>query len=313
MKSSGKATSAPSVREQAVDWVLRGEAGPLSDHDGEKLDAWLASDPAHRLEYERARLLFRDAGEALIADSDHTKKQLRAGRGKSIVAVAVVLVTLCAGFILADGFVFLRADIQSATNEIHLHRLPDGSTVHLNANTALLEAINDAGRNVTILTGEAYFEVTPDPLRPFIVKAGAGQVEVLGTAFNVNRSGGWTEVTVTENRVMVIGQGAEVILKPGERVSYDEDGRLSSVAQVPTEMEVPWRSGRLIFEDRQLPKVLEEIGRHIPGKFAVVGSARNRRISGTFDITSPKQALDGFVDAFGLRVIRAGPLLTLVY
>jgi transmembrane sensor len=82
-------------------------------------------------------------------------------------------------------------------------RLADGSTIELNTSSAARVSFSVAERRVKLESGEAHFEVTPDPARPFVVHAGGVAVRAVGTAFNVRFSGDAVEVTVTEGKVAV--------------------------------------------------------------------------------------------------------------
>lgn len=82
-------------------------------------------------------------------------------------------------------------------------RLADGSTLELNTSSTARVSFSAAERRVELESGEAHFEVTHDPSRPFVVHAGGVAVRAVGTAFNVRFSEEAVEVTVTEGKVSV--------------------------------------------------------------------------------------------------------------
>ena len=85
-------------------------------------------------------------------------------------------------------------------------RLDDGSTLELNAASAVRVQFSNAERRVSLESGEAHFAVAHDTARPFIVSAGGIAVRAVGTAFNVRYApDGAVEVTVTEGKVAVSG------------------------------------------------------------------------------------------------------------
>lgn len=316
MSSTPDRDSKKHIYQQAIDWVFLLDEREPSAGERARLDAWLTADRAHADAFAKARQLYGDAAHALAADPDRTIRQIRKSRGKGIAAAAIIGLALASSPYWSDLRLYLQADIVTAADEMPLVTLADGSRAHLNASSALSEEITGERRRVALLQGEAYFEVARDPQRPFVVEAGAGRIEVLGTAFNVNRVSGRTEVTVTESAVLVTGAAGSgsVTLKPGMRVSYDEDGTLGAVERVAAGMETPWRSGRLMFHERRLDAMLEEIARHVPGKVILASrSSGERVISGSFDLSDPQDALQSFAAAFGLKLVRAGPLFTLVY
>ena len=85
--------------------------------------------------------------------------------------------------------------------------LPDGSKIYLNRNSEFSYRKNFGkhGRNVK-LTGEAFFEISPDVSKPFIIDAGKAKVKVVGTSFNVitNNRESAVEVFVKTGKVMLI-------------------------------------------------------------------------------------------------------------
>ncbi|WP_414661174.1 FecR family protein [Horticoccus sp. 23ND18S-11] len=82
-------------------------------------------------------------------------------------------------------------------------RLGDGSTLELNSASAARVRFTAAERRVELESGEAHFEVTHDPARPFVVSAGGVTVRAVGTAFNVRFASGTVEIMVTEGKVTV--------------------------------------------------------------------------------------------------------------
>lgn len=304
--------------EQAAEWALRLAEDDVSEAERQGLETWLAADPAHARAFAKASRVLGEARSAMLQDPEETKRLIRRGRRvgpSTAIAGIVVLLIVVAGTFAFDLPVQIAADIVSPRGRTVLYELPDGSRVHLDADSALSEDFGPDSRSVTLLKGEAYFEVRPDPERPFTVRAGAGKVEVLGTAFDVNIIAGEVEVTVTENKVRVTGDaGAAVRVARGKRVSYESDGALGPVRDMPNGFDASLRTGRLIFEDRPLDKVLHEIGRHLPSRLIVTNrNLGQRRVSGSFDLTRPAAAFESFGAVFGLRSVAVGDLVTIVY
>jgi transmembrane sensor len=304
------------IAEQAADWALRRVDG-LSETERGDFDAWLQLSDAHAEAFDRAQRILGEAGHALRLDADFTRRMLRRleKRGRAATVTVLLLLTASGGaFLAADGPLRLQADVISAAGEMPRVILSDGSQVTLNGESAIAEYFDATTRRVTLLRGEAYFEVARDPARPFVVEAGAGRIEARGTAFDVNLVGDEVDVTVTEHSVAVAVPGAEALVPSGQRLSYGASGILSEAVPVPEGFETPWRAGRLVFEDRPLAAVVEEIFRHLPGKVVVAdGGTASRRISGSFDLRDPDAALKSFSTAFGLKLVQLGSVLTVVY
>ena len=85
------------------------------------------------------------------------------------------------------------ADQRTLAGEQRVLTLDDGSRVTLAGDSAINLDLTDHQRRVTLLRGRVYFQVAPDPQRPFLVEAGEARVRVTGTRFEVRRDGGVRE------------------------------------------------------------------------------------------------------------------------
>lgn len=143
--------------------------------------------------------------------------------------------------------------------------LSDGTRVWVNADSRLKFPVQFTGKNrdVYLLNGEIYFEVTRDEEHPFRVHTSRGMVTVLGTEFNVRDYAGEREVvtTLAKGSVRYEENGKEVVLQPGEQVAAGkEDGNLS-VREVNTREYTGWKDGQYVFYNQTLEVLMENIGR----------------------------------------------------
>lgn len=139
-------------------------------------------------------------------------------------------------------------------------QLADGSRVWLNAETRLRYPVAFAGTERRVeLTGEAYFEVSKDATRPFIVRANGVDVRVLGTSFNVAAYGAEVVTTLVEGRVAVEAGSKRVTLEPDRQAVWD--GKQMEVRQVDASNYGLWRKGIFYFEDRRLEEILDALAR----------------------------------------------------
>ncbi len=130
--------------------------------------------------------------------------------------------------------------------------LSDGTKVFLNAASELRFSVVFIGdKRVVDLKGEAYFEVTKDTIRPFVVRVNGAEVTVLGTSFNVNTYGddGQIYTTVVNGKVQVSSKrnGQTEILNPGMQSVMDMKTGKLVVHEVDVEPFVAWREGRFVF------------------------------------------------------------------
>lgn len=144
----------------------------------------------------------------------------------------------------------------------HLH-LPDGTQVWLNSGSRLTygDTFNKENRNVT-LEGEAYFEVTKNPEKPFIVHGKEMAVKVLGTKFDVKSYNEDAAVVVTllEGSVHLSDvrnqSSTPLLLKPDERATFIKENNKLIVNKVNAQNACEWIHGNLIFDDEELGQIV---------------------------------------------------------
>lgn len=138
--------------------------------------------------------------------------------------------------------------------------LPDGTKIHLNAGSSLRYPDQFIGEKREIfLSGEAYFEVAPDSLHPFIVQAEDVAIRVLGTTFNVNAypEGAWVKTTLVEGRVETQCGNDSFIMNPGTQVAYNKVTRKAEYFPVNTQQFTSWKEGYYDFEDMPLGELMQ--------------------------------------------------------
>lgn len=149
------------------------------------------------------------------------------------------------------------------TQEVHL---PDGSTVILNANSHLEFSENwqQAGRRQVWLEGEAFFEVNPiasdqsrKPVK-FTVHVSSLQVEVIGTAFNVNHRAGNVDVFLDHGVVDIqMENQPRLRMKPGDMVNYSSHTRKLSKQSADSGKIVAWKQHQIILDNQPLSDLAE--------------------------------------------------------
>lgn len=171
----------------------------------------------------------------------------------------------------------------TAKGQTYEVRLPDGSSVHLNAVSSLTykAALIEDGKRMVTLSGEAYFEVAKDRQHPFIVKTERQQVEVLGTHFNLSSypDDATEKATLLEGSVKVTASGSSKVLKPGQQSRLFE-GKLS-VAETDTDLAVAWKNNEFVFESETIEHVMKMVERWYNVEVIYVGEKTNERFSGS--------------------------------
>jgi len=231
------------------------------------------------------------------------------GAGGAVAALLVLaLMVVLPG--LQDRFV---ADYITATGEMRAYDLPDGSVVHLGPESAVSLDF-DEGRHITLLDGEAFFEVKPDENSPFVVTAKETRTTVLGTAFNVRSDAAGVDVAVEHGHVRVDGRGVETIsdLHAGDAVHVMADGQTLTRKMSPGQV-ASWRKGQLIAKDLSFAETVEIVDRYHSGWVIVTDEGlANTSLTGFYDLTDPMAALLAMADAQGADIKQVSPWLVLV-
>ena len=139
--------------------------------------------------------------------------------------------------------------------------LSDGTHVWLNAETELRYPVQFNGKErVVYLKGEAYFEVSKNKEKPFLVQVDDMSVKVYGTAFNVNTYNKIETVLVTGSVSMNQG-GKEVLLKPNQKGVFDQVSGKITVEDVDVLAYVSWKNGDFIFRNESLNSIMDKLSR----------------------------------------------------
>lgn len=183
--------------------------------------------------------------------------------------------------------------------------LPDGSTIHVDADSELQVAYFAGRRTVRLLRGAAFFEVVRDTSRPFSVDAAGTMVTVLGTRFGVDlladpASLPAVRVQVESGRVKVQpAHGAHRELGAGEGVRLQGDAVVTMPAQAEA---TPWRQGELVFSGEPLGEALARLSRYTPFVLQATPAAAALPVSGRVRIARAAVWLQALPHALPVRV-----------
>jgi transmembrane sensor len=237
----------------------------------------------------------------------------RASRRRWLVpALSMALAAALAWMAIPVAMLHLEADHLTGTAELKTIRLQDGSAVTLGPDSAIAVAYAATARDIRLLKGEAFFDVTPDQNRRFQVSAQSVQASVLGTRFDVRLDGTGVMVAVEEGRVMVEASGGRETLERGQAVQVASSGRIAR-EEVEAASVAMWRQQLVYLKNRPLAEAVNEIRRYFPGRIVVTDSSLEQQpTTGVFDMKDPEAALRGLAQAHGATVRRLSPWLLVV-
>lgn len=184
-------------------------------------------------------------------------------------------------------------------------QLSDGTLIHLNAGTSLrypVQFVKNQNRQVYLL-GEAYFEVEKDKSHPFNVNTQNGNIEVLGTKFNVDTysENTSTDVVLVEGKVSLYKEQKtnQVYLTPGFKGSLVKDETPIKTEQVNTDYYTAWVKGSLVFKNASFADIIKKLERQYNVTFINRNKTLGKEIfNARFDNESIEVVLKYFSDSY---------------
>lgn len=287
------------LAEQARGWIAWLASGDISDARMQEFECWLQQ-PGHRRAFEHERALWRSIGPRVPATPVDRRRPRRLRWAMAAAAMLAMLVAW------PEAWLRLTSDHRS-THQVQNVLLPDGSRAVLDADSAIAVRFNANAREVELLRGRAWFDVSPDVQRRFSVRAGNGLVEDISTAFTVARGDDRVETQVGQGRVRVASpaDGGWTYLQQGQRAVYGEHGGVTRLADVSADSVGAWRQGELLLEQAGVADAVQWVGRYRAGPTFVRGDlSRLPAVSAALRIDRPEQALDALAATAGLQVTR---------
>jgi transmembrane sensor len=314
---------------------------------------WMNADPAHRMAYERIeQTMMRlkipvkpplPSAEEIAADEydgsmsiEEWQRLPRSTRKGSLVrfatAACLAVLSLVAGGFWLNGHYRVQHGtfaLHTSAGERREFKLPEGSRITLDADSVLNVELTPELRSLRLTRGEAYFKVSKDAVRPFIVRAGNALVRAVGTAFNVRMSADRTVVAVTDGKVEVTSDANPVIdtgkstrqpakttvkrhsvqtflaarVSAGEAVSYANDAGLQELPASDASLATTWLSGRRQYRDEPLRYVLADIDRYTGKHIEIAaGPTGDLKFTGTLDLDNAAAWIKGLSVALPVKV-----------
>lgn len=293
-----------------------------------EFEEWLRANPEHFEAYQAVettwhvtekpgqRLAEKEADELAVylKAMDKAKSQKKTFRRLSVLSIVLAMVLVGGVWLERPGFFQnLTADFTTERGQHRTIMLSDGSSVLLDADSALIEEYNVSERRVRLIRGGAFFEVTRSST-PFVVDAANGEVRVLGTGFDVRLLDEGGLVTLEHGSISLTTDRAKAatILAPGQQVRFGPGG-VGAVQNVALEDALAWRSGRFTFYRARLADVVQEIQRYRRGRIVIATSKLSEeRVTGSFPLSDTDAALLSLQASVGFRMHTVAGRLTII-
>jgi transmembrane sensor len=316
---------------QAAEWVVQLRSRDRPVNCEQAFADWLRVSPVHVREYLHAVEVWEGLGHPQVAVAMSSDSLVREASATNVVRlpgtqspadavsdpaprrqfgnlrVAVPSVLIVIAILAYLGWRQLTVfDVATGVGEQHSTVLPDHSIVELNTQSEIRVAFNSAERRVELLRGEAFFDVSKDPARPFVVYTDVATAKAVGTRFSVYRALTGTIVTVAEGRVLVRHHTEAVEVVSGTQAEARPD-RPVQMHTANIERTLAWRERRLVFDGASLEEVVKEFNRYNSPPLVIADPRLNgQRISGVFGANDAESLLDFLVKMDQVSIHRDG-------
>ena len=310
--------------KEAAEWFIRLHDDNLSEAEYLEWQEWLAKSPANKKAFSRAEDCWKTLDDVTDLPWPRKKPDPALSLFRRFVPLAplaalaaTLLLTLSVNlFLQSDNNIPLTATTyQTALSEHKNITLEDGSIITLGARSIINVKYSKIRRQITLVRGEAIFDVAKNKQRPFVVKAGKGTVTAIGTIFNIHSGNQGVTVTVLEGIVEVNPALSSERTKgsfhsrvvAGKAVSYHDDGNISDIVATNVEAAISWKQGLLVHVDTPLADVIEDVNRY-SAREIIIGDAALSHISYTGTVLSDgiDNWLRGLSVAYPIKVLDSG-------
>lgn len=311
--------------EQAIEWMVLFRSGEATPEDYRRFTAWSAADPANASAWERMQDMLKrsfapvrevearapgqvEAVERIVLRPPASPARRKALRG----VMALGAVGVATGLLASRNWPLaaLGADLRTATGERREFDLPDGSSLMLNARSAVQLDFSDGLRRVRLLQGELVATVAADAARPFVVETAHGTARALGTRFLVRREPERTLAVVLEHSIRVGNGASQEVLQQGQGAYIDAHG-ISRVAD-DLRTRAAWTHGMLVANDEALADVIDALRAYRRGYIRISPAAARLRVLGAFPLDDTDNVLRSLEQTMPLKLSHFGGVLVAI-
>lgn len=294
-----------------------------------QVEAWIAAGTANQRYFEHFKLIWDKSRELAVSstvDEDQAwhrfqqrviegpssqgiVRSLNRGLGKWRIAAMLVgtAVIIAMVYFLAGNGLKGTPVTLAATEISQADTLPDGSVITLNKHSSITYAgrFNKDDRNVE-LQGEAFFHVTPNKNKPFIIHVNGITVKVVGTSFNIKTTGSKTEVIVESGIVQVSNSRQTIALTPKEKLSVAEPEATLTKEQVTDNLYQYYRSREFVCDHTPLWKLVQVLNEAYNANIIIENrDIRNLPLTATYHNESLDSILNLVSQTFDITVTRS--------
>ncbi len=311
------------------DLLVRQLLGELNPEEQAKVTEWIAAREKNRRYYEHFRLIWQEsrelAAKSIVNEEEawlrfQQKVQEKENRPLATIpmsrknptwiraAATLLVIVVCGGLIYyftGQNSPKMLAIVSG--KEVMTTTLPDGSVVTLNKQSKLLYPESFKGNTRSVqLEGEAFFNITHNKEKPFIIDANNTSVKVVGTSFNVKTSENRTEVIVETGIVEVSKRKNMVKLKPHEKATVLKGNDEPIKEQNNDELYSYYKTNEFVCDRTPLWRLADVLNDAYNVHIRIEGNIANRQITTTFRDRSLDEILTVIAETMGVQVEKNG-------
>lgn len=299
----------------------------LNDQEQTEVEEWInASEENRKIAEDYYQLSFAVTSLQFIKRSAPQKalkkvdKRLKKEQFRKIyLFVQKVAVILLLPLLVLSGYLLLQPEGKAPVFYLEARMtpgmigstiLPDGTKVWLNSSSYLKypNIFSGQTREVT-LDGEAYFKVTENTKKPFIVHTGNSSVKVLGTEFNMDAysSNCFIATTLVNGSIQFNYQDEDntsgsVVIEPNEQIYFDKKTSQTQVCEAYVPKDIAWKNGQIILKETPLSEILWILSKRFNVEFKIKNPAFYKySFTGVFTNQQIERVLEHFKRSSGIR------------
>ncbi len=273
--------------------------------------AWILSNAEHVDQQININKEWEQLNSTIFEEEEYTDDLpsdiINFNYNKFLKVAAIIVIVLTAGYFMFYLISHPSTEQLVAGNSVISSKLPDGTEVTLNHNSILKYPKIFASNIRTVqLQGDAYFDVTHDLSKPFVIEIKNIQVEVLGTSFYISAKveQPTVDVIVHTGKVAIIGNNNEkLFLTAGEKGTFNKsNGQLSKGENLDRNF-ISWKTKQLIFDNESLVNVVDKINQTYHSNITIDNpDIYNCLLTATFEEQSLEIILEVLQETFDLIV-----------
>lgn len=302
-----------SIEQSATQWHMRVKEG-LNAKERQAFEVWIAIE-AHQKAYAAIERLI---GNCLELDTLFVKELEESLLRNDAIHVNVwyqrrfFLTTLAACLVLILGFTLkhyfypiFQQDYVTSNQKMLNITLPDATKIDLDIKSSAHVTYYNHKRTVDLVKGKAFFDVSKDAHKPFVIQAGETHIKVVGTKFEVSRVNNSITVSVLEGIVSVSDnvKNAMYQLKKAESIAFNESGKMLYYGKINTQKIADWKENTLLFDKTTLKDATAQFAYYTNQTVTFDNDAiASLKLSGKFHTTHFQGFIQSLEAMYGLKV-----------